>query len=638
MTILSMYPLPLITYAHDSSAALLNSTEVLYAFEEEKLSRTQYAISQVAEKAAVIGMKQAEVHPRDITSLVITSMENCGAQPDFIRRVQYMKDLLTLDEGVEVTCVPHHLAHSALAVLSSPFAECAFLTMDGGGDGLMGHWGIFRNGEFQIVEEFTFSPAIVFGFMTTLAGFSLFEEGKLMGLAGFGQVCPRMLSWLREHFRIPEGSASLDISPQLSLMWHTSLYPDLAEADSPRRHKYYRLGVGFTGATVENWTERVSPADIAATAQVFFEELVLRAVDNIREATGIARFALGGGAFQNVVVNGRLRWQLGVEPFVSMAPHDAGLSLGAGLLTQHLAHGRRSRRELSAYLGPDFHRDDVESIITSFGLRPECPEDIAAAAAQALADGHIVGWFHGRAEFGARALGARSVLADPRCRSSRSRVNQVLKKRDWFMPYAPVVLEEHGCAYFEGFAPSPYMNTVFRIRPEKADLVPAAVHVDGTCRVQSVNAEQNPTLYRVISHFERITGVPMILNTSFNRHGVPIVATPRQAIQHLLEGNVDLLAIEGFMVAPVLVARERSVPPDDSAECEWSQLEWAAALLRRGRVEDAYLYLARTDLPLSVRSDGFAIDGTMIWTTNGTVEELRAWFARYVTERRSSSQ
>src|SRR4029453_6603538 len=155
--------------------------------------------------------------------------------------------------------------------------------------------------------------------------------------------------------------------------------------------------------------------------------------------------------------------------------------------------------------------------------------------------GKVVGLFQGKGELGARALGARSVLADPREESSKFRVNQALKKRDWFMPYAPAILEQYGNEFFEAFAPAPYMNMAFRGRPEKVHLIPAAIHVDGTCRAQSVNEIQNPLFHRVIAEFAKLTGIPMVLNTSFNRHGVPIVATPRQAIEHLLEGSVDLL-------------------------------------------------------------------------------------------------
>lgn len=634
MAILSLYPLPMISYTHDGSASLISNGDVLYAYEEEKLSRFQHAIAEFPEKAAIVGLQQTDIHPEEVESLVVTSMENCGAAPDFVRRVQFAKDLLLLRNDINVSCVPHHLAHSALAVLTSPFDECVFLTMDGGGDGLMGHWGIFREERFHVLEEFVFSPAIVFGYLTTLAGFSFFEEGKLMGLSAFGKVDPDLLDWLQKHFWIRDQCAAMEISSQVSLAWQSSLHLDSVDPDALRRHKYFQLGAEFSSLPRIDWASRVSPADIAATGQYFFELLILRAVSNIRDRTGINLFALSGGAFQNVVINGKLRTELGISPFVAMAPHDAGLSLGAALLKSHESSGRRRHCDLSAYLGPKFDRQAVASLLRAHCLRHESPTDIATSVARALADAHVVGWFHGNAEFGARALGTRSVLADPRQATSKARVNQALKKRDWFMPYAPTILEEYGNEFFESFVPTPYMNTAFRVRPEKASLVPAAIHVDGTCRAQSVNEKQNPLFYRLISEFAKLTGVPMILNTSFNRHGVPIVATPRQAIQHLLEGNVDLLAIEGYLVSPSVGTREDPILADDTANREWEHLKWLCGLVRGGRVDAAKQYLRRTGLPIDVGREGITLGKELIWSPGDPVEKLKPWLVGYLSVRR----
>lgn len=268
-------------------------------------------------------------------------------------------------------------------------------------------------------------------------------------------------------------------------------------------------------------------------------------------------------------------------------------------------------------------------------MQHESPVEFAASVARALADAKVVGWFHGNAEFGARALGARSVLADPRQASSRIRVNQALKKRDWFMPYAPTILEEYGNEFFEGFVPAPYMNTAFRMRPEKAGLVPAAIHLDGTCRAQSVNEKQNPLLYRLILEFAKLTGVPMILNTSFNRHGVPIVATPRQAIQHLLEGNVDLLAIEGYLVSPSVSQREAAILADDIVNREWEHLKWLSGLVGGGRIDAAREYLGRIGLPIDVSREGIAHVSELIWAPGDPVEKLKMWLLHYMSERQT---
>jgi carbamoyltransferase len=633
MTILSLYPLPAIAYAHDGSAALITDGNVFYCYEEEKLSRFQHAVSEFPEKAAVVGFQQTGIHPNQVGSLVVTSIENCSARPDFASRVQFAKDLLHLRGDIDVTCVPHHMAHSALAVLTSPFDECVFLTMDGGGDYLMGHWGIFRERAFNVVEEFRFSPALIFAYLTTLAGFSVFEEGKLMGLSAFGRVDLALLGWLREHFWIPDGSAAVEISPELRLKWLSSVLMDAIDAGCLRRPKYSRGGVDFTGPSVSDWASRICPADIAATGQHFFELLVLHAVKNIRDRTGIEQFALSGGAFLNVLVNEKLRREAKISSYVPVAPHDAGLSLGAALLKSHEATGQRPPCETSAYLGPKFDSKNVASLLAEHCLQYEEPEDIATSVARALADAKVVGYFQGKAEFGARALGARSVLADPRDESSKFRVNQALKKRDWFMPYAPTILEEHGHEFFEGFVPAPYMNMAFRVRPEKTHLIPAAIHVDGTCRAQSVNEIQNPVFHRLISQFAKITGVPMVLNTSFNRHGVPIVATPRQAIEHLLDGSVDLLAIEGYLVSPLIGTREIKMLPDDTTNRAWDHLKWVAHLLEREDIDAAKQYLERTELPITVSREGIKLLTQVIWTPGESLDKLKSNLFRYMHER-----
>jgi len=630
MAILSLYPLPAIAYTHDGSATLISEGNVLYSYEEEKLSRFQHAVSEFPEKAAVVGFQQTGIHPNQIESLVVTSIENCPARPDFASRVQFAKELLHLHKDIDVTCVPHHMAHSALAVLTSPFDECVFLTMDGGGDYLMGHWGIFRDGAFQVVEEFRFSPALIFAYLTTLGGFSIFEEGKLMGLSAFGKIDPSLLGWLQEHFWIRDGTAAVAISRELRLRWQSSLHLDAIDAGSLRRPKYSRGGVDFTGPSVIDWPSRVCPADLAATGQHFFELLVLRAVKNIRDRTGIEQFALGGGAFLNVLVNEKLRREAEVSPYIPVAPHDAGLSLGAALFKLHQSTARRPEFETSAYLGPKFDRSNIASLLAAHCLQYEEPKDIARSVARALADGKVVGLFQDKAEFGARALGARSVLADPREEASKFRVNQALKKRDWFMPYAPAILEEHGGDYFEGFVPAPYMNTVFRVRRDKAHLIPAAIHVDGTCRAQSVNEKQNPFFYRLISEFAKLTGVPMVLNTSFNRHGVPIVATPRQAIEHLLEGSVDLLAIEGYLVSPLVRTRRVATLADDTTNRAWEHLKWVARLLERENIDAARDYLKRTELPITVGREGITFLTEVIWVPGDDLGKLKSNLFRFM--------
>lgn len=626
MIILSLYPLPLIPYTHDASAAIISDRGVLYAYEEEKLSRFQYAIADFPEKSSVMGLKSAGVKPEDVDLLVLTSIDNCGERPDYRARVEYVKSLLSLRDGVRVECVHHHLAHSGLAVLTSPFEECVFLTMDGGGDDLMGHWGVYRGGRFELVEQFRLSPAILYSYITCLTGFSLFEEGKVMGLSSYGSVSEPFYRWLSQNFWIESGGAAMAASDRVRVQWDSALDPRAVDADTFRRHKYQKLGVYFKGDERMDWLHDLPPLVVAHTGQRFFEELITEAVRNIVERTSIRNVALGGGAFQNIVLNGKLRAMPGLNVHVSMAPHDAGLSLGAGLLKWHEEKGGRPPYPVTALLGPSFTDEEIEGLIDTFSLSYERPADLTRHVAARIAEGKVVGWFQGRAEFGARALGARSVLADPRDPGAKSRLNQALKKRDWFMPYAPSVLEECGPEFFEDFSPSPYMNVGFRVKADKAHLIPSAVHTDGSCRAHTVDERLNPKYHRLIKEFYELTSVPMVLNTSFNRHGVPIVSTPRQAVQHLLEGNVDVLAIGDFVVRREQAQGRAEAISDESYLLLWEQLSFASELLRRGRLGGAKEVIRQSGLDINVGPRGFESGGALVWEPTHTDERLRDWW------------
>jgi carbamoyltransferase len=625
MNLLSVYPLPLFTYTHDPSATILSDSGVQYAYEEEKLLRFQYAISDFPERSAVLGLKTLDLKPEDIDLLVVTSMDQCDKRPDYAVKVEYIKDLLSLRQSVEVECVPHHLAHSGLAVFTSPFKECMFLTMDGGGDGLMGHWGVYRNRQLNIVDQFEFSPAILYGYLTCLAGYSLFEEGKVMGLSSYGSINERLYRWLKKNFWIERHGAAMRTSDEVKLQWKSTLDPQLINADTFRRHKYFQLEAHFENSETR-WLADLSPLEIACTGQRVFEEMISEAVQNLVTKTGIRKVALGGGAFQNIVLNGKLRATPGIDTYVSMAPHDSGLSLGAGLIKLYERSSRDIMHPASAYLGPAFTEQEIEQLLRYFSLTFERSTKMQEVIVNAIISGKVVGWFQGRAEFGARALGARSVLADPRNVNAKSRLNQALKKRDWFMPYAPSVLEEYGDEYFENFAPSPYMNVGFSIRSDKAHLIPAAIHVDGSCRAHTVNSRDNAKYHELITHFYSQTGIPMILNTSFNRHGIPIVATPRQAIQHLVEGNVDLLAIENFIVYQEQVAREAETLYSDEYLLRWEQLLFASKLLKKGRDKAALQIIEKWDLPITLRQNGFESGGRVIWLIDQREEVLRTWW------------
>lgn len=565
MNILSFYPLPLISYVHDPAAAIVCESGILWAYEEERLSRLQHALAQIPEKSATLALKNCALKTTDIDELVFVSLDCCARSPHYLARSQYVRELLNIRENIPTYCISHHLAHSGLAVLTSPFTECVFLTMDAGGDGVMGHWGVFQNGAFEIVEELKFSPALFYNYVSFLAGFYQFEDGKLMGLSAYEAPKEELLNWFRDRFWIKKDAAELEIAPNLAFKWDSWLELEKLEPDNFRRHKYFRQAADFGQKEEEReLLKKFTRIEVAAAGQRIFEDLVHTAISNIKVRTGLQYFALSGGAFQNVVLNGKLRREPTANYFIPVAPHDAGLALGGALLRAQENSFRRLSPPVSPYTGPWFSDSDVLLAINEFGLDYEKTENVAEVAAEHLSKQKIVGWFQGRAEYGARALGARSILADPRWPTAKEHINQILKKRDWFMPYAPSILEEFGDEYFEQFCPSPYMNLVFQVRQAKRRSIAAAVHVDGSCRVHSVNASINPAFHLLLRMFFEKTGIPLVLNTSFNRHGMPMVATPRQAIQLFLDCRIDVLAIGSFVLENSIERREDiETKPDD---------------------------------------------------------------------------
>jgi carbamoyltransferase len=624
MRILSIYPLPGVSYTHDANACFMSEDGSMYAAEEERFLRSQHSIGHFPERAAMMALRGNGRGAGQIDQLVTTSIERCRRREDYATRLRFTREQLVIGPSVPALCVPHHLAHSALAVLTSPFDECIFLTLDGGGDGRMGHWGIARNNRFQILEQCDLSPALFFSYLTNLCGFPLFEEGKVMGLAAYGQVNQRLQEWFRRHFRVASRGASLECD--LAIRWTNSIDIDRIDPDSFARHRYARWKLDLVGEEDCGWMSEIVTADVARTGQAFFEDVLVEIVENLTRQTGLAKVACAGGVFHNVAATGHLRRQFPQYALhIPVAPHDAGLSMGAALWARHIFGLPRPAAPFDPYIGSSFPPAEVERTLRTIGVAYERPDDFEGEVARLIAEGNIVGWFVGRAEYGARALGARSILADPRQLGVKARLNQVLKRRDWFMPFAPSILEEYGHDYFEDFQPSPYMNAAFRVRRDRIEGIESIVHADGTCRAHSVSATLHRPYHALLSHFHRLTGLPLVLNTSFNRHGVPMVATPRHALQHLLEGCVDILAIEGFVVrGRPREASEESLP--ERALLEQMAVRQAGRLAKAGRLDGARSVLARVSVVMQVGPWGLADEDTVVWRCSDSLEDLDRWW------------
>ncbi|MCP4643881.1 MAG: carbamoyltransferase, partial [bacterium] len=290
--------------------------------------------------------------------------------------------------------------------------------------------------------------------------------------------------------------------------------------------------------------------NIAASMQRILEDTVIHMVDQLHQTTGMKQLCLAGGVALNCAMNGRLLRETPFDSiYVQPAAGDDGIAIGAAYQLHHRFTGKpRSFVMRDACIGPAHTNDEIRAFLELAKIPYETPDDPERRAAELIADGQIVGWYQGRMEFGPRALGSRSILADPTRPGMKDLINKYVKHREEFRPFAPSCLEEHAHEYFEGCTSSPFMLFVYPVVPDKRDKVPAITHVDGTARVQTVARDVNPRYYRLIEEFERLRGVPMVLNTSFNVMGEPIVNTPADAVRCFFSTGMDALVLGDYVV------------------------------------------------------------------------------------------
>jgi carbamoyltransferase len=433
--------------------------------------------------------------------------------------------------------VDHHLAHEASAFLASPFERAAVLTMDGRGESATTSYGVFKNGKYTRMKQVNLphSLGLLYEQVTSYLGFlHSSDEYKVMALASYGE--PKYLSAFTEILQVAENGSYTTRPPQLE----TRFGPARLRG-GPLEQKHF---------------------DIARSLQLALEQAVLKMAAWLQGETGMDQLCMAGGVALNCVMNSRLRDH---GPFrdvwVQPAAGDAGTALGAALWIDREAQGgaRKPRRWTMdhAYLGPAFSDEEIEPFLRWAHIPYRRCSDIAAETAGLLAQNKVIGWFQGRMEFGPRALGARSILASPIDAGMQARLNDI-KDREDFRPVAPIVLEERAHEWFVKSRQShqqtivaPFMLFIFDVQPDKAARIPAVRHVDGTARVQTVNRGQHPMMHALLCEFERRTGVPVLVNTSFNTRGEPIVCTPRDAVESFWTSPLDALAIGSFLIEKV---------------------------------------------------------------------------------------
>jgi carbamoyltransferase len=531
---------------HDPAAALVVDGETVAAAEEERFSRRKHGKDSVpfstwelpersmrwcleaggldaGDLDAVAYSYDPSLAPAPGSDLTVDGWE--GLRSLYAERAPlFMRTVLRgLDPGI-VRFVPHHMAHAASAFLAGPHRTASVMVLDGRGERSSYLAGRAVEGELSILatQPLPHSLGLMYEEVTEHLGFRRSsDEYKVMGLAAYGR--PAFLDDLRRAIRTtPDGGFELD-----PIEWSTFVKRRTGESWDPEH------------------------ADLAMSVQVRLEEILLELADWIHERTGDDALVMAGGVALNCLANSRISRE---GPFRSLwvqpAAGDAGTALGAALAAAR-ALGDEVRPMTTAALGPAWTDDEIEDALVAADLGFERPADVADAVAQVIADDGIVAWFQGRAEYGPRALGHRSLLADPRNADNLERLNAV-KGREQFRPVAPMVLADRAGAIFDGPLPSPYMLFTHDVRPEWRERIPAATHVDGSARIQTVDRREEPLVARMLAAFERRTGVPVVINTSLNTAGRPIVNSPRDALEVFGSAPVTALAM-----GPFLVRRER---------------------------------------------------------------------------------
>jgi carbamoyltransferase len=446
--------------------------------------------------------------------------------------------------------IEHHRAHLASSFFVSPFERAALLSIDGFGDFISTMWARGEGNSIDVLGqvEYPHSTGIVYTATTQFIGFPHYgDEGKVMGLAPYGQ--PRFINEFREIIRTDEnGQFRLNLdyfrhhAEGVDMTWDEGS-PVIGRVFSDE----FAHTFGPSRAAGDPLTDR--ERDIAASLQLRLEEVGFHVLNHLHEQTGLTDLGLSGGVAYNSVMNGKILLNTPFRRvFIQPAAGDSGTALGVCYQIHNgILNGARVEIMEGAYTGPQFANDEIRAELENSNLVFETLTDaeLTGRAAQDIAAGLVVGWFQGRMEFGPRALGNRSIVADPRRAEMKDILNDRIKKREPFRPFAPSILEDRVADYFEQTHPSPTMLMVYQIRPERRAEVPAVTHVDGSGRLQTVSHEMNPRYYQLISDFDKLTGVPVVLNTSFNENE-PIVCTPRQAIDCFLKTKMDVIYVGNY--------------------------------------------------------------------------------------------
>lgn len=576
-----MIILGLNAYHGDSAAALVRDGKLIAAAEEERFRRIKHWAG-FPSFAAAYCLREAGIDFSDVDHVAVNqdsgahlfrkALYTLSHRPSlslFASRAKVRKKREGILETLagsfpgrapraELHHVEHHLCHMFSAYYVSPFSEAATLSVDGFGDFSSAAWGMGRDGAIDVFGRIYFphSLGLFYQALTQYLGFPNYgDEYKVMGLAAFGT--PSYLPQMRKIVRMHGERFSLNLS---YFRHHAEVLPTQWVNGSPT------FGDLFTPALEDLLGPRRVPSDpveqrhhdVASSIQAMYEEAFFQMLESLQKKTATKALTLAGGCAANSVANGKVRRRTAFEQvYVQSAAGDAGGAIGAAFAAWQKLGGRRQFVMDHAYWGPhssteqagellNARRAELEARNCAIELVPDEAE-LCGRVARLIAEGNIIGWVQGRMEWGPRALGNRSILADPRRPDIKELLNAKIKRRESFRPFAPSILDSAVGNWFEEDDAVPFMMQVFQIRAEKRGQIPAVTHVDGSGRLQTVSKHTNPRYYRLIEAFGQLTGVPMVLNTSFNENE-PVVCKPEEALDCFLRTNMDVLVLENYVV------------------------------------------------------------------------------------------
>jgi len=565
-----MYNLGISCYYHDSAAALLKDGHVIAAVEEERFSRKKFD-DGYPKMAIDWCLNECAISPEQIDSVAFYDkpilkferlLDNYIAVaprgmysfldtiPKWLHKRLWIKNEIKNQlKGFNGNIIfpEHHMSHAAYAFYTSQFDESAILTIDGVGEWSTASFGIAKNNKIQLTNDIRWphSLGLFYSAFTYFLGFRVNEgEYKLMGLSSYGK--PKYYDLIKENLIDVKNDGSI----HLNMKYFAFTY------DKVMTNENFAQLFGIPPRKEDQKTEQIH-YDIGASAQKVLEDVLLKMVNHIHSKTKMKNLCIGGGVALNGVANYKV---LKNGPFdnvhIPPSPGDGGSAVGCAQYL-YFVHNNKKRIiennhskliQENVYVGPSYSNEKIIKFLDSNNIKYEKFEkqSLLKKTAQLISTGNIVGWYQGKMEWGPRALGNRSILADPRNASMKDILNEKIKHRESFRPFAPSVLEEYASEYFDIDIPSPYMLMVAKVK--KPEIIPAVTHVDGTGRLQTVSNYANPLYYDLINEFFKITGVPVIINTSMNVMGEPIVNTPEQAYQMIVKTDMDCLVLGNNLI------------------------------------------------------------------------------------------